>query len=341
MSQTMSTTEETGNEYQPGQNVGGPDRKLSNGGAVVDGIYIPPGTDFSGFGPQLPADWEEAAKELYGGYYEIIKDNPSLLTLVKEAIRNDWSPEKFRYELQQTEWWKTTVSSDREWQIKKETDPASAQQEVARRVEYVRSEALNLGVRLSDSQLAKLAEDSLRFGWNDQLLSNAIGSEAVRSSGGQTQLVQGFYGQNVRTAASDYGVPVSDSFVNDWVSKIAMGQETQGSYEAYLRDLSKNMYPALSSGFDRGLTFKSMVEPYAQFASRVLEIPTSQMDFTDPKWSTAFNAKDEKGNATTMSYGEWMDYLRSDPKFGWEYTDNARSEVYNVALQLGQMFGRA
>jgi hypothetical protein len=32
--------------YKPGQNVGGPDRKLSNGGAVVDGIYIPPGTIF-------------------------------------------------------------------------------------------------------------------------------------------------------------------------------------------------------------------------------------------------------------------------------------------------------
>ena len=31
----------------PGVNVGGPDRRLPNGGAVVDGIYIPPGTIFA------------------------------------------------------------------------------------------------------------------------------------------------------------------------------------------------------------------------------------------------------------------------------------------------------
>ena len=38
--------EQPGN-WQPGQNVGGPDRVLSNGGAVANGVYIPPGT----FGP--------------------------------------------------------------------------------------------------------------------------------------------------------------------------------------------------------------------------------------------------------------------------------------------------
>ena len=38
--------EQPGN-WSPGQNVGGPDRVLSNGGAVANGVYIPPGT----FGP--------------------------------------------------------------------------------------------------------------------------------------------------------------------------------------------------------------------------------------------------------------------------------------------------
>ena len=39
--------------YRPGQNVGGPDRRLPNGGGVVDGIYIPPGTQFTP--PATPA----------------------------------------------------------------------------------------------------------------------------------------------------------------------------------------------------------------------------------------------------------------------------------------------
>lgn len=39
------------NTWEPGKYVSGPDRKLSNGGAVVDGIYIPPGT-FANITPQ-------------------------------------------------------------------------------------------------------------------------------------------------------------------------------------------------------------------------------------------------------------------------------------------------
>lgn len=47
---------ESGSGYRPGQNVGGPDRVTEDGGAVVDGIYIPPGT-FGGSG--RPPRFEE------------------------------------------------------------------------------------------------------------------------------------------------------------------------------------------------------------------------------------------------------------------------------------------
>lgn len=40
------------NTWSPGQYVSGPDRKLSNGGAVVDGIYIPPGIDWGALAPK-------------------------------------------------------------------------------------------------------------------------------------------------------------------------------------------------------------------------------------------------------------------------------------------------
>lgn len=35
------------NTFRPGEIIGGPDRRLSNGGAVVEGYYIPPGTKFT------------------------------------------------------------------------------------------------------------------------------------------------------------------------------------------------------------------------------------------------------------------------------------------------------
>lgn len=40
------------NTWEPGKYVSGPDRKLSNGGGVVNGIYIPPGIDWGALAPQ-------------------------------------------------------------------------------------------------------------------------------------------------------------------------------------------------------------------------------------------------------------------------------------------------
>jgi hypothetical protein len=50
-----STSTENPDSYTPGQLVGGSDRKLSNGGAVVDGRYIPPGLNLGGLGGGTPA----------------------------------------------------------------------------------------------------------------------------------------------------------------------------------------------------------------------------------------------------------------------------------------------
>jgi len=139
--------------WKAGQNVGGADRKLPNGGAVKNGIYIPPGLNFGGTqtkpgattsptggagggggtgggmaggtqpstqtGTQpstpavIPADWEQAAQEQYGGYYAIVKSIPEVATLLQNAVANDWSDAKFQYELSQTTWFKTTSSSAR------------------------------------------------------------------------------------------------------------------------------------------------------------------------------------------------------------------------------------
>lgn len=41
---------------QPGDIVGGPDRRLPNGGGVVDGVYIPPGIDFGALGGGQPVE---------------------------------------------------------------------------------------------------------------------------------------------------------------------------------------------------------------------------------------------------------------------------------------------
>jgi hypothetical protein len=332
----------TGTTYRPGERIGGEDRALPNGGAVVDGIYIPPGIDYTWLGQQVPSDWENAAKELYGAYYEMIKQYPELGTLIKNRIEQGWSNERFDYELRQTNWWRTTNENSRAWEELKITDPATAQTQLDNRTALIRDTAQRLGITLSGESLAKIAENSIKLGLDlTSQLEDIVGSEARLSAGGVSQLRYGYVGNSIRESARKYGVALSDVTFNEWVDKIAVGQESQETFESYAAQIARNLYPSLNAGFDRGLSFAQMTDPYAQQASRILEIPAAQVDFTDPKWAQAFTIKDEKGNPTQMSYGEWADYLRTNPSFGWEYTDDAKNRAYTVVNRLAELFGAA
>ena len=308
--------------------------------ATGEQVYLPPGIDFASLAAAVPPDWEAAAREIYGGYYALIETNDEIKNLLLEAVKNKWSVNKFQYELRQTKWWQNTTESARAWDIQAGLDgEATTRDKIADQAQKIRETSLNMGIRLNDSVLNKIAEDSLRYGWTPQELNSALVQEANR--GGGSALSQGFFGQQARTIASEYGVSLSNTTITDWANRLATGSETFQSYQDYLLSTAKALFPTLSSGFDRGLTFGQMTDPYAQVASRILEIPTAQVDFTDPKWAQAFTMKNDKGEQVPMSYGEWADYLRTNESFGWEYTDDAKNRAFTVANRLAELFGAA
>lgn len=290
--------------------------------------------------PVVPVDWEQAAKELYGGYYAVVQNIPELRTLLQNAVQQGWSDSKFEYELKQTAWWKTTSDSARQWDISKQTDPAAAQQQINTRAATLRQNALNIGVRLDDATINRLAEESLRNGWSEQVLNNAVGAEAVKSSAGMSQLGSGFIGQGLRSTAASYGVNLSDATFNDWAGRIATGQENQQSFQQYAVTIAKSLYPGIADQLDAGRTFQQVTDPYRQTAARILEINPETVDFADPKWSKAVTFVTDKGEQRPMNYNEWGDYLRQTRSFGYEYTSEARSRAYEVANQLANLFGK-
>jgi hypothetical protein len=368
---------------KPGQNVGGADRKLANGGAVINGIYLPPGLNFGGTQTKpsattsptggaagggtggaggaggggtggttggmtggttestVPADWEQAAQEQYGGYYAIIKSIPEVATLLKNAVANDYSETKFQYELSQTTWFKTTSTSARSWDLSEQTDPASAQQKVDNQATQIKAKALSLGIRLDDTSVAKLAKDSLRGGWDETTITNSIGSQAMQSTTGVSQLRSGFIGQTLRQTAADYGVSLSDDTFNQFVNKVATGQETQSSFQQYALQMAKSLFPGIAAQLDAGQTYKQIVDPYKQTAAQILEMNPENIDFVDPKWSKAVTFVTDKGEQRPMNYNEWGDYLRQTRSFGYEFTSEAQSRAYGVANDLARLFGKA
>jgi len=291
--------------------------------------------------PQF-ANWEEAAKELYGGYYAIVQSVPELQGLLRQAYNEKWSTARFEYEIKQTSWWKNNSDTTRQWDMMSQMDPATARQQVQNRTSEMLAMSLEqFGVSFSAGQLSKLATDSLRFGWSQQTLLNAIGLEATKSQRGMSQLAQGFIGQGIKATAYQYGLNLADNTFNQWIVDIASGKQARQGFTSYALQTAKTLYKGIASQLDAGLTFQQIVDPYRNYASQILELNPETISFIDPKWTRAVNFTDDKGQVRAMGLDEWGDYLRQDKQFGYEYTSQAQQRAYQVVNNLANLFGKA
>ena len=289
----------------------------------------------------IPEDWRETAREMYPNYYAIVRNIPEIAALLERAVAQTYTPEQFQAQLEQTNWFLQTSGSAREWEVNSNRDPASAQRLIDEKRVSIRDTALaTFGVRLSEERLTQLATDSLRFGWSDRFLQNAIGDVATTSTAGITQLREGYIGQQLRGTANNYGIAVSDATFNQWVNKVAVGQESTASWEDYAKVQAKNLFPSIADRIDAGENFQQIVDPYRQSAAALLEIDGGDIDFTQPDWIKAITQMDDKGNQRQMSFTEWNDYVRQNRSFGYEYTEQAQRRAYQVANRLADLFGK-
>jgi hypothetical protein len=301
---------------------------------------VPPAQkiDWEGIVNAIQKDALTAAKELYGSFYGIIEGNEEIKKLVLEAYLNKWTREKFFATLPNTDWYKNTDEFVRKFDIAEAQDPPTMRIKIARQAAQIKETALQKGVRLPEASAQTLARDSLRYGWDELTLANAIGAEVFKAVP-STDLSRSYITQSARTTANQYGIALSESSILDWTEKILTGGESDQTYKDYLLNQAKILYPSLADSFDRGLAFSTITSPYAERASQILEIPASEIDFTDPKFAAAFTSKDPSGKQTMMTYGEWSDYLKSDPAFGYEYTDGAKNDALDLVGRIARLFG--
>ena len=294
----------------------------------------------------VPVDWQEAAAELFPEYWAIISSNKEVLEVIKQAYDNDWEPGgiKFEQAIRATDWYQTTTVSAREWDLGSAQDPATYQTYVDNRASEIAAKALNYGVRLSSEQIADIATRSLRQGWNQQTINNMIAKSAIKMTGSEATagLVQGYYGDEMKKIVTKYGVNPSDTTFNSWVQRISTGDESLDTFDSYLQDQAKTMYPALAGQFDAGRTFEDAVAGYRELASRTLEIDPYSIDFTQPEWAEAitFQPDPANGEQRMMNLQEWGNYLRNTESFGYEYTSQAKDTAYKTVETLANIFGK-
>jgi hypothetical protein len=282
---------------------------------------------------------DDIVKQLYG-YMAWALDIPEVGDILRMAAVNGWSTDILKGKLEATNWWKTTGESERVWEQKQAEDPASAAQQIHNLASQIKTELTGQGVTIDDGRISQVAEQALRWNWNNDQTKAALDAELQRSP----DLLQSKVGTNFKALAAQYAVPLSDPVIAQWAAHSVSGVRSEEQFRQYLVNQASQRFASnaqLQTFMKQGGTVSQFFDPYKQYAAQILGVNPDSIDLTDPKWTAAINARiDDKGTVGPMSYDQWISYLKTNPAYNYQATTQGKTDQANLAQTIGQLFGK-
>ena len=119
--------------------------------------------------------------------------------------------------------------------------------------------------------------------------------------------------------------------MQNWIQSIEQGEDIN-TFKQLIRNVAKLGLPdKVSSLVDQGVDLETIYSPYRRQMATLLEVDDDAINLDDPLLRSAIGPDRE------MSLYDFKRAVRKDPR--WQYTDNARQEVSDVALQVLRDFG--
>lgn len=276
-----------------------------------------------------------------------ILGQPGVRDALFTAVENTYSAPRLQAALQATPYYRNTPANERAWYILSTVDPATAaqQQKIARA--KVDSIGLETGInqQFGPDQADALARDAAALGWTDAQIRQHVVDYNTGLAGG-INATGGSYYTNlaaVTKAAQDYGVPLSQQAQTDWANRLTNGTVDSAAVQGYMIQQAKSLFPNdpnLAQALDSGQTVAQYADPYKQIAAKELNINPGDFNLSDPKWQAALSTVDPKtGVKTPMTLDQWQQTLRSDPKYGYDMTQNGQDQAAALTTALAQKMG--
>jgi hypothetical protein len=203
-------------------------------------------------------------------------------------------------------------------------------------------------VGLSETDLAEIAKTAARSGLTGTGLKQTVYQYAFRKGGMATaptspamatRALEGSDADAIRKSARAYGYQVSDAEVEAALTG-GMYNGLAVSKDSILekaQKAAKGKYFHLADQIDAGLSLDDIFGTYKKYAATLLEVDENEIDYlSDPKWADAFGSK-ESGQ---LSLTDWTQKIKSDAKFGWQYTKQANDQATDIGLTLARAFGK-
>jgi hypothetical protein len=340
---------------QPAGRTGAPTTTGTGGSGTTTGGAVVPETDKRRKKPSVAGILDELA-EMFPAYQDWGVEQATayfgtdLIKVLTDAasgvygVGEQKSREAIQRAIRGTNYWQTTEAAIRRWDGLEPTAQNRAVLDQKKQLAQTFGE-----LQLDDATLTDLATTIQRTGLNElgakQLVYGAAFARPRTETGLQPRqlALESGAADRLRAVAKAYGFAPRD--LDAQIESILTGQAyaptgtvlTEDSFRQKAERYARGQYAHLKDQFDSGLTLEDVFGNYRELASRVLELDPTAIDFAaEPeKWSDAFGTP-ESGQ---LSLSQWVAKLKSDEKYGWQFTQNAKRQADNLVMELEKAFG--
>ena len=302
-----------------------------------------------------PDAWKDILRQTFPSYTnEWLSDNatthfgPDLIDLMVEAskpngkyqgLTTEEGKQAYALALRQTIYYTPTETNARNFDQLSTEDKSS----------LVRKKKLEIAdaygdIGFDDATLTSLATDAARKGVTGLGLKQAVYSGTFKQQTAQPALagraLEGADADRIRQLGKAWNTKISDDQIKSILTNEPMAGSglvlTEEGLRQQLQSKWKGAMPHLATQFDAGLTLEDIGSTYRDYAAQLLEKTPNEINMFDGPFLQAFGSQ-ETGQ---LSLTDWTQKVKSDSKFGWQYTKQANQQATDVALTLARAFGK-
>lgn len=194
---------------------------------------------------------------------------------------------------------------------------------------------LAAGAELTDIEVNALAQEAYDKGLDRERNSfNAFLDQKFKFGAKGAKGKAGEQLADLQKVAASNGLDLQKAFGTQlpiWLASINKGESIE-TYKKQIRDVAKIGMPQnIASLLDNGIDLDAIYSPYKNVMASVLEINPESITLSDPVLRSAITGEKE------LPIYEFQRQLRKDSR--WQYTNQAKQEVSDVALKVLRDFG--
>jgi len=261
-----------------------------------------------------------------------------------EKSGSAWTQEKFNIKITSTAWYKARSKAQREYDAmaadpRQNVDLATR---TATQLSLVTRLAQQQGVVFSNTELSKIAKDSLRNGSSTDDINKIFANVIKTRKGG----LKGFF-DNISGAtgvgadktdildwAKKNGVTVTNDWVTGQIDQILAGAHDVQRSKDYITKLAKDSFPAHADKIDAKSSVMDLAQNYIQKIASMLELNIGDVDLSNQHLQNALKpAEDGKSKNFTQVEQE----IRGSAD--WAKTNNAKETTNSVINNILNKFG--